>query len=44
MKRIFGILLLTLACIALGLFVSWGRERDISLVGRHGVSLSYAEF
>ena len=44
MKRLFGILLLTLACIALGLFVSWGRERDISLVGGGSASLSYAEF
>ena len=32
MKKIFGILMVTCICIALGLSVRWSRDSDISLV------------
>lgn len=32
MKKVFGILLLSFICIALGLSVRWSREQGISLV------------
>ena len=34
MKRIIGILLLVIACIALGLSVDYAREEDATLVSR----------
>ena len=32
MKRVIGILFLTVLCIALGLSVSWGKEKELSLI------------
>lgn len=32
MKKVFGILVLSVVCILLGLSVKWSREKDLSLV------------
>lgn len=33
MKKVFGILVLSVVCILLGLSVKWSRGKDLSLVG-----------
>ena len=32
MKKVLGILILSVVCILLGLSVKWSREKDVSLV------------